>query len=73
MNSYNTLPEFTAVIKFDDPSPPVTLSATITADGIVIVCATSVISMSSIILPNLPVPGKFENAKVIAAVVVAVW
>ena len=42
------------VIVSDDPSPPDTLSATNTALGIVIVCATSGHVTSSTILPNCP-------------------
>ena len=56
----------------DEPSPPVTLPATITAEGIVIVCATSGIVTSSTILPNELAAGKFVNDKVIEAFVVNV-
>ena len=67
INSYRYLPVFGAVIVFEEPSPPDTLSATLTAVGIVIVCAVDAYVMSKIILPSVDDAGKFENAKVIAA------
>ena len=57
----------------DDPSPPVTLSATITALGMVRVCATAAQVMSKTILPSDPDAGKFVNVKVTDALVVIVW
>ena len=61
------------VIVSDDPSPPVTLSATITELGIVKVCATAAQVMSKTILPSDPDAGKLVNDKVTDALVVIVW
>jgi hypothetical protein len=71
-NSYKCLPDVGKVIVSDEPSPPVTLVATITAEGIVIVCATSTTVTSSTILPSELAAGKFVNDKVIDAFVVNV-
>ena len=60
------------VIVLDEPSPPVTLSATSTVLGLVIVCDVFAYVISSIILPKVPDTGKFVNAKVTAALVVIV-
>ena len=57
----------------DDPSPPVTLSATKTALGIVKVCATSAHVISKTIRPSCPDAGKFVNVSVTDAFVVIVW
>ena len=62
-----------AVITFDDPSPPDTLSATLTAVGTVIVCAVAAKVTSKIILASYKFAGKFKNPKVTAAFVVKVW
>ena len=56
----------------DDPSPPDTFPATITAVGIVIVCAGLTTLTSRIILPTDPVAGKFVKLKVTLALVVNV-
>jgi len=48
----------------DDPSPPVTLSATSTALGIVNVCATLVQVISNIILPSEPLAGRLVKDSV---------
>ena len=71
-NSYKNLLLSGKVIVSDDPSPPVTLSATITALGIVNVCATKAQDISNITLPNLPVAGKFVKDNVNEAFVVIV-
>ena len=73
MNSYRYLPEVGTVIVFELPSPPLTFPATNTPVGIVIVCAVLTKVTSSIILPNVPVVGKFKNERVTAALVVIVW
>ena len=65
MNSYKYLPDVGTVIVFELPSPPETFPATSTAVGIVIVWAVDTTLISSIILPNLPVNGKFKNESVI--------
>ena len=57
----------------DDPSPPVTLSATMTADGMVIVCATEPYVISKIILPTVAAAGQFVKDSVIEALDVIVW
>ena len=72
-NSYKNLLLSGKVIVSDDPSPPATLSATMTALGIVNVCATSAQLMSSMILPSDPDAGKFVNVSVTDALVVIVW
>ena len=56
----------------DDPSPPVTLSATNTELGIVIVCATSAHVTSSTILASDPDVGKLVKSNVNDAFVVIV-
>ena len=60
------------VIVSELPSPPVTLPATNTEVGIVIVCATAVTVTSKIILPNCVAIGKLVRSKVIDPFVVSV-
>ena len=72
-NSYKNLLLSGKVIVSDDPSPPVTLSATSTALGIVNVCATLVQVISNIILPSEPLAGRLVKDSVTDAFVVIVW
>ena len=72
-NSYKNLLVSGRVIVSEEPSPPVTLSATNTALGIVIVCATLVQVTSKIILPKFPVAGQLVNERVALAFKVIVW
>ena len=72
-NSYKNLLLSGKVIVSDDPSPPVTLSATKTEFGMVSVCATLGQLMSKTILASFPVAGKFANESVTLAFVVIVW
>ena len=72
-NSYKNLLLSGKVIVSDDPSPPATLSATITELGMVSVCATAAQLMSRTILPSVPDAGRLVNDKVTDALVVIVW
>ena len=71
-NSYRCLPDVGKVIVSELPSPPVTLPATKTEVGIVMVCVIAVTVISKIILPNCVATGKLVRSKVIDPLVVSV-